>query len=277
VFLGCRPYKPFDKGYYNTGRETFLAPVRWLNGWPVINPNHEEVRYQYPVPVQSAADKTEISLSGNFILKDDFNKEKLNYNWVFLRSPHQKWYSLTERKGYLAMRLRPETCSQKVNPSFLGHRQQHSKGYAAVSLQFSPRAESEKAGILAFQNENHFYLLCKSLDGGESVVELYKSPDDSNSQMQLLASEKLIDVPDENDLFLKIEAHGNTYSFLYAVSRNKWKVLKNDVDATFLSTKEAGGFVGCMYALYATSIGESVESTAYFDWFEYLGDDEVYK
>jgi len=95
--------------------------------------------------------------------------------------------------------------------------------------------------------------------------------------MQLLASKKLEDVPNENDLFLKIEAHGNTYSFLYAVSRDKWNVLQEDVDAAFLSTKEAGGFVGCMYALYATSLGEPTENTAYFDWFEYLGDDEVYK
>ncbi len=277
VFLGCRPYEPYNKGYYNTGRETFLAPVQWIDGWPVIDPDHEEVQYQYPVPIQSSAESMDIPLNGNFILKDNFDTEKLNYNWVFLRSPHQKWYSLTERKGYLALQLRPETCSEKVNPSFLGHRQQHAQGYAAISLQFLPETENEKAGILVFQNEKHFYLLCKSLEGGESAVELYKSTDGNNSQMQLLASKKLEDVPNENDLFLKIEAHGNTYSFLYAVSRDKWNVLQEDVDAAFLSTKEAGGFVGCMYALYATSLGEPTENTAYFDWFEYLGDDEVYK
>ena len=43
VFLGCRPYHPYEKEYYNTGRETFLAPVKWENGWPTINPGHEEV------------------------------------------------------------------------------------------------------------------------------------------------------------------------------------------------------------------------------------------
>jgi len=26
VFLGCRPYHPYEEEYYNTGRETFLAP-----------------------------------------------------------------------------------------------------------------------------------------------------------------------------------------------------------------------------------------------------------
>ena len=33
VFLGCRPY---GMELYNTGRETFMMPVEWKNGWPKI-------------------------------------------------------------------------------------------------------------------------------------------------------------------------------------------------------------------------------------------------
>jgi len=33
VILGARPY---GDNLYNTGRETFLLPVRWVNGWPII-------------------------------------------------------------------------------------------------------------------------------------------------------------------------------------------------------------------------------------------------
>ena len=33
VFLACRPY---ENDYYNTGRETFLLPVTWSDGWPMI-------------------------------------------------------------------------------------------------------------------------------------------------------------------------------------------------------------------------------------------------
>jgi len=32
-----------------------------------------------------------------------------------------------------------------------------------------------------------------------------------------------------------------------------------------------------VYALYATSLGKPSQTSAYFDWFEYVGDDEVYK
>ena len=33
VFLGCRPY---DENWFNTGRETFMLPVRWENDWPIV-------------------------------------------------------------------------------------------------------------------------------------------------------------------------------------------------------------------------------------------------
>ena len=35
VLLAMRPYGGY---YYNLGRETFLAPVRWEDGWPIVSP-----------------------------------------------------------------------------------------------------------------------------------------------------------------------------------------------------------------------------------------------
>jgi xylan 1,4-beta-xylosidase len=46
VFLGCRPY---ENNTFNTGRETFMAPVEWKEGWPIINPNFAEVQYTYAI------------------------------------------------------------------------------------------------------------------------------------------------------------------------------------------------------------------------------------
>ena len=37
VFLGCRPY---EQDMYNTGRDTYLLPVTWKDGWPtILEPN----------------------------------------------------------------------------------------------------------------------------------------------------------------------------------------------------------------------------------------------
>jgi xylan 1,4-beta-xylosidase len=279
VFLGCRPYKPCQEGYINTGRETFLAPVKWEEGWPVIAKGNKEVRYYYPLPLPLNIKDAERPYSGNFTWRDEFNKDTLCCDWMFLRTPREKWYDLKQTPGFLSMQLRPESCSGNSNPSFLGHRQQHLCGSASTQIGFVPNAENEKAGLLVFQNEQHFYFLCKSLEGNEPVIQLYKSGDNRNSkdQMELITSRKIGTEIKGKDLLLKIEARGSVYSFSYAYEPQKWTLLKDSVDARFLSTRVAGGFVGCLYAMYATSLGKPSTTMSYFDWFEYRGDDEVYR
>ncbi len=277
VFLGCRPYPPVEGGFYNTGRETFLAPVRWEGGWPIITSGDEKVQYRYPLPSPPSTSPTQ-RYSGNVTLREDFDREPLHPDWVFLRTPHEKWYDLQTRKGFMTLKLRPETCSGRMNPSFLGRRQQHLRGSASTAMDFSPAAENEKAGIVIFQNETHFYFLCKSVMNNVPVLQLFKSAadNDADNRMELLTAHRISREDDKKILSLKIEAHDNTYAFFYGVGGNIWQTLKDSVDATFLSTRVAGGFVGCMYALYATSLGQATTRSAYYDWFEYTGKDEVY-
>jgi xylan 1,4-beta-xylosidase len=47
--------------------------------------------------------------------------------------------------------------------------------------------------------------------------------------------------------------------------------VETDLNGTFFNTKTAGGFVGSIYAMYATSLGRPSSSTASFVWFEYGG------
>ncbi len=270
VFLGCRPYKD---DYYNTGRETFLAPVEWKEGWPIINPNFREVQYRYPLPIMPPV-PTRRLYSGNFWIRDEFDGPALDRNWVFLRTPHEQWYDLSSRKGFLGLKLRPETCAGTMNPTFLAQRQQHLTGSASVALDFAPGTEGEKAGLLVFQNETHYYFFCKSKQGDQPALQLYKSREEG---MELLASLPLNETQQHAVLFLKVDALKDQYAFSYTFNTRHWLLLKDSVDATYLSTKVAGGFVGCMYALYATSSGNPSENSAYYDWFEYEGRDKVYK
>jgi len=276
VFLGCRPYSMSGDGFYNTGRETFLAPVKWIDGWPIINPDYEEVQYEYSYPLESEKDLAERPYSGNFEMQDEFDEDQLNINWMFLRTPHEKWYSLEERKGFLSLQLIPETCSEKMNPAFLGHRQQHLNCSATTAIDFKPESENEKAGLLIFQNEEHFYFICKSLENNKEVIQLYKSGA-ADEEMELITSRDISNEQNENLLYLEIKAEGNKYSFFYSKNKHELDLLKEDVDAMFLSTRVAGGFVGCMFAFYATSLGKESNNKAYFDFFNYEGNDEVYK
>ena len=209
VFLGCRPYLD---DYYNTGRETFLAPVRWIDGWPVITKENETVNYVYPKPLPEIKNNFKRKYNGNFKLKDNFNSEKLSYDWLFLRNIKENWYSLNIKKGHLAIKVRPETCSELDNPSFLGFRQQHLNCKASVLLEFLPQSENEKAGLLIFYDENHFYLICKTKRNSKDVVELYKSNSTSiaDNSMELIATNP---IKENKRIFLRIEAKKEFYNF----------------------------------------------------------------
>lgn len=275
VFLGCRP---FERNNYSTGRETFLAPVKWIDGWPIINPDFEDVKYIYPSPIQSAIKSVDIPYNGNFVLRDEFDKENLHPSWIFLRTPHENWYSLENKQGILSIQLRPETCSGNMNPSLIARRQQHSKGEVAASFNFDPIGDNEKAGLLVFLNDTHNYFVCKSLKEGLPVIQLFKSTDDTSAAAQLeLLAEKLIDVHSaDKPLKIKISADAKFYHFYYAFDDKIWHEVKKDVDAAFLSVRIPRDFTGCVFAMYATSLGKPSSSKAYFDWFEYKGNDDIY-
>jgi alpha-N-arabinofuranosidase len=272
IFLGCRPY---EGDFYNTGRETFMAPVEWKEGWPIINPDFETVQYKYPI--KAKIKKSNNQFSGNYLFKDEFIGSTLNNRYNFLRTVRQPWYSLTSKPGALALTIQPQTCSAKENPAMVCFRQSHLKGYAAAEINFTAAAANEKAGLMIFQNETHFYYLCKSVENGKPVIQLLKgSGNAALAQPELLVS-KNIESKTNQTIFLKIEADGGSYSFYYATQKNNWQLLSKGLDGKYLSTKIAGGFVGSMYAMYATSNGVPASNTAYYNWFEYSSNDDVYK
>lgn len=128
VFLAVRPY---EGNYFNTGRETFLAPVTWTeDGWPVINPDFEEVQYSYPMPSGKAADASLPPFAGNFAFEDEFTAGKLDFRYMFLRTPQEQWYTLAD--GQLTLQLRPTTVNERSNPSYVGFRQHHLVGQAST-------------------------------------------------------------------------------------------------------------------------------------------------
>lgn len=264
IFLGCRPY---EGDYYNTGRETFMAPVVWKNGWPEFDLGGDEVKYTYPI--NASINKKKESFNGNYLFRDEFNGKELNKRYQFLRTTRSQWWSLSENVGSLTMQVRPENAAGKGNPSFIGFHQPHLKGYAATSLKFNPSAENEKAGMLLFQNEKTHYLLSKSVKDGKPVVELFKGN-------ELIVS-KILSGNLTDEIFFKIEAKTDTYSFYFATKKNKWELLLDKVDAKYLSTKSAGGFVGTVYSLYATSNGKATDNKAIYHWFEIKNEDDVYQ
>ena len=127
---------------------------------------------------------------------------------------------------------------------------------------------------MIFQDERHFYYLCKSTAQGKDMLQLFKSNPKEKS-MELLTEVPL--TAKAGKVGLRIASMGDTYSFSFSEDAKNWKLLKGKVDAKFLSTKEAGGFIGCLYGMYATSSGEPTTNSASFQYLTYKGDDPMYK
>lgn len=272
VFLAARPY---EGNHYNTGRETFLVPVSWVDEWPVLNPGYEEIQYHYPRPLPEKP-LSHHRYNGNFTWRDEFDSPTLYGDWMFLRTPQESWYRITD--GQLILKVRPQTCMGSGNPSLIARRQQHQKCEASTALTFNPVAENEKAGLLVFQDETHFYFLCQSWEQGKNVVQLYQSTiEETNADKMHLIAFALLEPTTPNELLLKVEALGDSYIFYYTHSGKDWQVLKEGLDARWLSTQTAGGFVGCTIGMYASAHGKESSSVAVFHWFAYKGNDDVYK
>ena len=268
IFLAVRPYKD---NYYNTGRETFITPVEWKEGWPVASPDSKELKYTYSANFKEVKQNNARPQSGNFEYTITFEKE-LDPALLFLRTCDSSSFSLSKKSG-LTLKLKPETCMELGNPSFIGKRQQHLYCRAETALSFSTTSGDEKAGLIIFQDEKHFYYLCQSVDEGKPVVQLFAG--NAENTMTLLTQIPLS--TKEKQLYLRIDAKGENYDFYYATKPNRWALMKENVDGKFLSTQVAGGFIGCVFGMYTTSSGRPTSNTASFSYLRYLGNDPMYK
>lgn len=255
VLLAMRPYGGY---FYNLGRETFLIPVRWEDEFPIFSPGTGRVEFEYPAP--NLPEQIWESASP----RDDFDQPTLAYHWNFLRTPREDFYSLTERSGYLRLRLRPQQLTEQTDPSFVGRRQQHIDFTAQTEFEFTPQAE-ECAGLVLIQN-NDFHFRFVVMHENENTIRLVKR---SHGKDETIATQHL----PVGRYSLKVTAHGQNYSFYFSTN-DQWQLLAENVDGRILSTPVAGGFVGAYIAMYASSNGQPSTNHADFDRFEYTGLDQ---
>ncbi|GAB3823246.1 glycoside hydrolase family 43 protein [Hymenobacter jeollabukensis] len=269
IFLAVRPY---EGNHYNTGRETFIVPVEWKDEWPVTVPGPNGVQYSYPAKFPEVKQPGARPQSGNFGYTLTFEKQ-LDPALLFMRTVDSSSFSLSKANG-LTLKLKPETVAETGNPAFIGKRQQHMYGSTETELNFAAKAANESAGLVVFQDEKHFYYLCKSVADGKPVVQLLKSTAEVNK------TEKLAQAPLKaagGKLGLRVSFAGDKYGFQFSEDGKKWQTLQDQVDARFLSTQTAGGFIGCVLGMYGTSAGQPTTNTAAFKWLKYAGNDPMYR
>jgi len=250
IFLATRPY---DDDYYNTGRETFLLPLEWKDGWPSFIGGREPVPYAVKKPNLPAQPALAIPTHGNFSVREEFDGRTLAPYWMMLRTPREQWWTLGG--GALTLRARPDDVAGKGQPSFVGRRQQHLKASFTTAMTFTPARAGDRAGLVAFQSENFFYALTVTLADGKPVVQVERR--NGASDTPTVIATKPLGARAGAPVYLKIDADGPRYDFSFATQRNQWKPVLENADGKMLSTKGAGGaganFTGVVVGMYAHS------------------------
>lgn len=264
TFLAVRPYAG---DFYNTGRETFLMPVTWKDGWPVITaPGQALGNLAGPKPRLTPKREPGPATSGLFGVHDDFAGPALPPYWMMMRNPRERWYAFD--KGALVLTARHVGLSDFANPSFLARRQQHIDGDVEMAFRFDPRAEGDRAGLVAFQNDAYWIFAGLTIRDGKRVLVLDRRAGPDEPAMGVEVAAVPAPVAADKPLYLRIAFAGPKYRFFYSATAGnpefarvmgvnqlepgRWQPL-GEIDATFLSTKTAGGFIGATFGPYAYS------------------------
>jgi alpha-N-arabinofuranosidase len=240
VFLASRAY---DGTHYNTGRETYLLPVEWKDGWPIILPHGRAIPQVVKGPAFMQHDASQAPLSGNFDARDDFDQTTLGSEWLFARTPKQPWADLSSHPGKLAIHPLAQDLDTLKNPSYLARRQQHLAFEASTAL--AVPAAGVEAGLAAYQNEHYWYAFGVRHEGDHLRLSLRMHRGDDKAVVDSVVLPASV-----GELTLKISGDGKVYGFAYD-DGSGWKWLQRDVDGTLLSTDVAGGFIGATVGPYA--------------------------
>ncbi len=203
---------------------------------------------------------------------DGFDSTSLAHSFNFLRTPRTHWWNLTERPGFLRMRLRPVYLGEQANPCFIGRRQQHMTFTVTAELEFKPDLEDQAAGLALVQSDA-FHLRFAVVRKGEALnIRLVRMENGIRSivaEAELATLEEL--AGNALRLVLRIEAEEQDLRFLCGLDESRLAVLVENIDARMLSTDVAGGFVGTYAGMFAEGENPSGAATADFDSFSYEG------
>lgn len=252
VFLGVRPWNMGRTSVL--GRETFLAPVVWKDGWPIVNGDHH-VALEMPAPKLKPYPFPAIPT------KWEFDGGKLGPEWIHVRNIDPQDISLERRKGSLSLHVAKASLINKDgNPAFAGQRQPDFKVTARCAMDFTPGVDGEEAGLMVRANDDNHYEVGVDRWDGQTCVYVRNHV---KKRSCFVARTPFWG----GRVFLELSGREEQYQFAWSSDGKTWKTLAAS-DASDLSKEKAGGYTGAVIGLYATANGKDSSNWAHFDWFE---------
>lgn len=236
------------------GRETYMAPFEFENGWPVFNRGVGKVEFEHRRP------NLPWTPVEPYPVRDEFDKDELAMKWIFLRTPYEKWYNIAD--GKITFDVRPQMMTKLEQPSLLAQRITEFTFDALVNVDFTPANDNEEAGFIAMYNNMRNFRLIKTTENNQPVVKLYRVKE---GHEELVASEKV----EQGAMVLGLKANRLEYQFYFGKDKHSLKPIGEIQEATVNASQSGIDFTGPVVGFYASSNGQPSTSKAVFDWFEY--------
>ncbi|PYC79729.1 glycoside hydrolase 43 family protein [Streptomyces tateyamensis] len=245
LLLGVRPGGG-TPGWHVLGRETFLAPVSWVDGWPVVGEPSLELPAP-PWPIRPAPAEP---------ARDEFDQAELHPRWISVRERRAEHCTTKERSGWLTLNAAGSSLDEP-DAVFTGRRQQH----LSCRVRTLVDAAAGRGGLAVRLDEQHHY----EIEAGDGQVRVL-------ARIGPLRTEVAARPLPPGPAVLGVETAPaprqgprtgpDLLSFGVEEPDGTFTVLAT-LDGRYLSTEVAGGFTGRVVGMYAAA------GTVHFDWFDY--------
>jgi alpha-N-arabinofuranosidase len=232
------------------GRESFLAPVGWQDGWPVVNQQamRELVVDAPTLPQLPWEPEPE---------RDEFDNVGLRPVWVFASYPEDGLVDVKSQPGKLRLRGKAGMPGDGQEAAFVAQRQTELASIARALIDFEPQAENEEAGLVIFMSRNFQYNLAVTMRGGRKVALVRRTVGDLSSETE---AAELTSGP----VVLQVTSEPETYTFEVPGTGRSIKA-----ETRHLVTELARTWCGLLVGMYASGNGKECQRSVDFDWFEY--------
>lgn len=221
---------------HTLGRETCLAPVAWIDDWPVVNRNGTTAQ-TVRVPKFWGGTRT---ATGH---RHEFNAPTLDPKWIFLRNPDPSRFSLSERPGHLRLKGSRVTLNSLESPTLVARRQQDFVFRFEAEMDFQPADIEDRAGMTVFMtNEHHYDFVVACRHGRRAALVCVKL-----EAIDFVAWE--FPLPDSGPIQLLITGDRTFYNFQCApVGAKMCNAFR--LNTRYLATEVTGGYNGVVLGLF---------------------------
>lgn len=297
VLLGVRPGGG-TPGWHVLGRETYLAPVTWVDQWPVIGEPAPALPAP-PWPLRPAAVEP---------IREDFDAPDPHPRWISLRHRPSERYTTAQRPGWLTLRAagggdgndngggtqvdEADVADEadgldSMDATFLGRRQQH----LACRVRALIDPAEGRGGLTVRLDEHHYYAIEASADAvrviarigplrtviaerpapqGPVTLRIETRPTDAGYDPRASPDTVVLGIEEPEHRGASDNGEAGGVDGGGGGNGDDGNGMFDELaalDGRYLSSEVAGGFTGRVIGVYAA------EGAVHTDWFDYISED----